>query len=126
VIQKKGKIFQHAVAKMIAQAIGLDERDVRSCIGGKTEADVQLSSEAEARYPYHTECKAHKILQIPAWLKQAKRDSVVWIDHRDGTQSCDNKVPTVVFKVHGVGDPYIVLPFHEWLYVIKENLRHEQ
>ncbi len=98
----KGKALQKRVAWMISQAIGLPVSDVRSCVGGKKEEDVELSQEALRRYPYHTECKNQKNLALPQWLRQAQ-------------QECGGLVPTVVFKQHGSSRLWIVLPLEHWL-----------
>lgn len=101
--KRKGKQFEKKIAELIAETIKLGERDVTSSRGGCTEPDIYLSEEAVRRYPYHTECKNQKTVRLPLWIRQAEKE-------------CPSKlVPTVVFKLHGSGKQYIVLPFTEWL-----------
>jgi hypothetical protein len=101
--KRKGKNFEKLVAERIREAIKLGERDVAASRGGCTEPDIYLSEEAAKRYPYHTECKNQKTLRIPGWVKQSTNETP------------KGQTPTVVFKLHGSGQLYILLPFDEWL-----------
>lgn len=102
----KGKVFQKAIARVIARRLGLDEGDVRTCLGGVTEADVQMSAEARRRYPFHTECKNYGRWQashMRAWLEQAAGEAPAGM------------TPTVVFKFNRDAEPYVALRLSDFL-----------
>lgn len=106
--QRKGKKFQKEVAADIRRILGFSETDCWSNHGGKTEPDIQLSDQAKCFFPYHLECKDHRKLQMPAWLRQAEEEAA------------PRMTPTVVFKIHNKSKKWIVLPLEDFLCLGKE------
>lgn len=111
--KEKGRSFEKAVAEDIREALDLEETDVTHCRGGKTEPDVQLSCRARELYPFHTECKNQKTLRIPAWWRQSKDEA-------------GKLKPTLVFKIHGSSQKYIMLKLEDWLKEVVKALDGDQ
>ena len=105
----KGKLFQKQVVKLISDTLGLSQEDLHSCVGGKTEADIQLSTAARKKFPFHVECKNQKTLHLGKWIKQSESES-------------SPQESLVVFKFHRNSTPYVVLRFEEFLKIwLKKN-----
>lgn len=103
--KQKGKQFEKSVAQAIAATFGLELSDVYNARSGKKEADIQLSAAAKDVFPFHVECKNHKTLAIPAWLRQAESD-------------CPGDMyPALVFKQHGSSKKYAVIDFDLFLHL---------
>jgi len=108
--KRKGKEWEKAVAQLVAGWLGLDEADVVRARSGKDECDIGLSAEARRRLPVWLECKNHKTLSIPAWLRQAQE--AVERSIKRGEPPTE---PMVVFKQHGNTTPYVVMRLEHYL-----------
>jgi hypothetical protein len=114
--RQKGKEFQKAVTKLICNVLSIPEQDVHSCVGGITEEDIQMSSVAKAKFPFHIECKNTRKTSPREWITQAEKEA-------------GSLTPLVVFKLHYNSTPYVMLRFEEFLNIwkdyaqLKEDLR---
>ena len=106
----KGKAWEKEVAGMISEVIGLPLEDVQNARSGIKESDIQLSSEARRRFPYHIECKDWKKAELRQWVNQMERDLKI---HRD--RGTHYKAGLVVFKLFGDRTPYALLRFDHLL-----------
>lgn len=116
----KGKLLEKRVAERISDWIGLPTSDIVRARSGVDEADIGLSLEATKRFPYTVECKNHKTLAIPAWLRQM--DEYAARARKRG----ESPGPGVlVFKQHGAGKLYAVIDFELFLELATEHLVKE-
>jgi hypothetical protein len=111
--KQKGKAFEKAVAEAVAEWLGLPIEDVTRARSGKDECDIGLSREALEKFPYWIECKNHKTLSIPSWLKQAN-EAVKRLNTK--------QTPIIVFKQHGDGTMYVCLDFFTFMKLSTESL----
>lgn len=112
----KGKAWEREIAAQIAEAISLPIEDVYNARSGKKECDIQLSTEARNRFPHHVECKNHKTLAIPQWIRQMEND--IKVLQKAGTP---HGVGIVVFKQHGDRTPYAVVRFDHLLRLLTKG-----
>lgn len=103
---KKGKDLQKYTAHALAFITGLTTEDFYSARGGTKERDIHLSKAARELWPYHTECKNHRKLQMAQFLKQAESDAKL-----EGL----GFTPVLVFKRHGQCEPYLALSLIDFL-----------
>jgi len=108
--KRKGRQFEYEIAERIAVALGLPKEDVRPSIAGASGMDIQLSNRAIKAFPYWVECKNHKTLKIPAWVRQAET----------GASKETTLQPVVVFKLHRGRKQYVVMELDHFLGLVKE------
>lgn len=72
-------------------------------VGGR---DIVLHHSLRERYPFYTECKNAKSLNVPAWIRQAEEGVA-----KEGS----GDVPIVVFKLAGNSKKYVIVPFDHFL-----------
>lgn len=113
----KGKAFEKAVAEAVADWLGLTVDDIIRARSGKDECDIGLSAEARRRFDYWLECKNHKTLKIPEWIRQA-RDAAA----RAKKRGEGHGTPVIVFKTHGDGTPYVVIDFFSFMELATRHL----
>lgn len=104
----KGRGFEKSVAEDIREALGAHPEDVKrtpAAVGGR---DILLHHALRPRYPYSTECKNTKTLNVPAWIKQAEETA--------GKEGLGLE-PLVVFKLAGNGKKYAIVEFEHYLKV---------
>lgn len=106
----KGKLFQKSIVQLVSKILNIPEEDLHSCVGGKTEPDVKMSTFAQRIFPFHIECKNQKTLHLKSWIKQSEEESA-------------DKTSLVVFKFHGNSTPYVAMRFEEFLEVWKEKTK---
>jgi hypothetical protein len=87
--KSKGKRYEKAIAEAIAKALDAPESDVVRTRSGMGDADIELSENLKARFPFHIECKDHKSLHLPDWIRQAE-EAAERLGH--------GMTPIVVFK----------------------------
>jgi hypothetical protein len=109
--KRKGRQFEYEIAERIAVALGLPREDVRPSIAGASGKDIQLSNRAIRAFPYWVECKNHKIVKIPAWVRQAE----------EGASKESTLQPVVVFKLHRGRKRYVVMELDHFLGLVKET-----
>jgi len=114
---RKGTEFQNRIARMLAFVTGLTEEDFIGCKGGKKERDILLSRAARSRWPIHTECKNHKTLAMPSWIRQAQEDTAL-----EGL----DLAPAVVFKIHGSSEPYVTMSLIDFFGMVFGPLTESQ
>lgn len=103
----RGRNLQKEVVRIILEAFPeLDESDVRSTSMGKSGEDVQLSSSAQSRFNFATECKNVEKLNIWEAIKQSEDPK------RKG-------IPLLVFK-RNRSDIYACLKFETLVKLVKE------
>lgn len=108
----RGASFEKHVSEAIATWIELGVDDVARARGGRGAIDVRLSSEARKRYPFWTECKNHKTLSLPAWIRQAEAAS-----------AGSGLTPIIVYRIWS-GKPgeaakeYVTIEFTEFMKLV--------
>jgi hypothetical protein len=113
----RGRRFEKSTAEDIRAALNAHPEDVklvstsRWAGGGK---DIIVHHALRARWPLHVECKDHKTLAVPAWIKQAEEAAV---KENAGLE------PIVVFKLAGNGKKYVIVAFD---YFLKEVVRERE
>ncbi len=115
--QKKGKGFQHAVARCLAYITGLTFEDFVSNHGGKSgEVDIYRSREARRRWPFRTETKNCKALSLPEWIRKLDADAM-----EDGC----SEPGIIVYKLFRTSRVRVDLDFEEFLNVMYGPLSYE-
>lgn len=79
----KGRKLQQWMARKIAELIGMEygkDCPVESRPMGQTGVDVRLEKEALKRFPFSVECKAQENWSIPAWIEQARGNTLPGTD----------------------------------------------
>jgi len=79
----KGRNLQKWVAQKISDLLGIPcgkDELIESREMGQCGTDIKLYGEAKERFNYSIECKAQESLSIPAWIKQAKENTVKGTD----------------------------------------------
>lgn len=75
----KGREFQQYIGKKISEVTGLlfgADEDIASREMGQPGTDIRLSRKAREAFPYSVECKRQETLSIPAWIEQAKKNTL--------------------------------------------------
>ena len=71
----KGRRFQQEIAAMICGALDLPDADVISRPMGSPGADIILSTAAQVRFPFATECKRAEKWELHRWWQQAQNNA---------------------------------------------------
>ncbi|MCB0194138.1 MAG: hypothetical protein KDJ65_19460 [Anaerolineae bacterium] len=104
----KARRLQNAVAALIRRRFGLAARDVRPASMGAHGADVQLSADAAARFPFAVECKNTERLNVWEALAQAEANA-------------DGLTPLLVFK-RNRSKTYVTLEFEQFLELLEQKV----
>lgn len=108
----RGRGFEKSTAEDIREALGAHPEDVKrtpAAIGGK---DIILHHALRARFPYACECKNTRVLNVPAWIRQA--EAAV---EKEGA----GLEPIVIFKLPGNAKKYVIVEFAHFLKVTIEH-----
>jgi hypothetical protein len=73
--RQKGKVYQKYICTVLARRFGLPPEELYSAMAGVTGSDATLSREARKHWPFSTEVKNCRVLNIRAWIEQAERDA---------------------------------------------------
>lgn len=116
--KRKGKRFEKTVADETADWLGVTsgitaDDDVQRTRSGGDDCDVGLSEEVQLVFPYWLECKDHKTLAIPAWIKQVKEAQ---------KRNKDTREPVIVFKQYGDGQKYAIVRFECFMELATRHL----
>jgi hypothetical protein len=102
----RGASFEKSVAEAIGAWINMPPSDVFRTRTRAHGVDIGLSAGAKELFPFSPECKDHKTLHIPEWIKQAKMNEV------------DGLPFLLIFKQHRSGQKYVVLEFEAFMQLV--------
>lgn len=114
----RGARFEKLMAETIAAWIDMPVSDVLRTRTGAFAADVGFSEEAAKRFPFHVECKDHRTLHIPDWIRQV--EAAV-------EQKGNNLTPIVIFRhllQRGAGEKarhHVVIDFDSFMKLVTKN-----
>jgi hypothetical protein len=106
------------VAERIREWTGLSEDDVTHSRAAYSGEDIILSAKARKLMDIWVECKNHKTLSIPEWLRQMAAGQK--------RNNREDAKPVLVFKQHGDGTMICVIPFDDYLELLTEKLNWER
>lgn len=121
--QRKGKAWQHAVAKTISYVTAptqyeLGTNGATSNHGGiHGEEDILLSPDTQDKFPFFVECKNTKKLQIPAWWAELCGDI---------TKKKCNNAGIIVSRLYGTSKALVTLDFMVFLEILFPDLTEGQ
>jgi hypothetical protein len=113
----KGRAFEKSVAARIAEWLGMTEDDVRSVAASVGGEDVELTERARRLFNYYVECKNHRNLKLPEWIRQARAGAA---------KANKGAIPIVVFKQHGDGTPYVTIELDFFLELATRHLNYQE
>ena len=104
----KGRAFEKAVAELIATKLDLPLMfSARGSGGRRSGHKARL---AKQKFNYSVECKNHKALHLPEWIRQAEKEAAKQL------------IPALaVFKQHGDSTPYVALRFDFFLITVESG-----
>lgn len=109
--KQKARRLQNAVAAAIRRRFGLAASDVQPAPMGAPGADVRLSADAAARFPFSVECKNVERLNVWDALEQAERNA-------------EGLTPILIFR-RNRSKTYCVIEFEQFLEALDESQQLE-
>lgn len=70
--KNKGRVFQQEVRKMLIDALGINEQDIKNTSSGCGGEDLQLAKAARDIFPFQIECKSLASIAVYKYYEQCK------------------------------------------------------
>lgn len=112
----KGANFERLIAKKFQDRYGVELKRTPQSGGFAKKSDRAddyrgdiTIVDTKRRLLLHIECKAHKTLAMPKWLKQAENDCP------------EGRTPVVINHEHGTSNDYITLSYLDFMGMIKKS-----
>jgi len=112
----KGRRLQQYIANKLSELTGIkwgSEELIRSREGGQSGTDVVLIGKALEILPISIECKNQEKFNIPAWIKQSKKNQT------DGTD-------WVLICKRNHEDPVVVISDEYYFRLLKNTIKTEE
>lgn len=114
----KGARFERLIAETLAEWLDLPPSDIFRTRTGSDKEDIGLSQEAARRFPFSVECKHHKSLKLPEWLKQAETNA-----------KKVGRTPLVIFRQSRAAGSesrdYVVIPLFDFMELVTRERNRE-
>lgn len=107
----KGRALEKRVAEEVRAWTNLSEDDIKLSRASYSGIDLEMSEKAKRAWSWGPECKNHKSLKVPAWIKQAEENAGLY-----------GLKPVIVFKQHGDGTLYVIIRFEHFMELSTNHL----
>ena len=114
--KRKGGNYERKIAKLFQDRYGVELKRTpqsggfakKSSLADDYRGDITIV-DPKNYLKLHIECKDHKTLSLPAWIRQAKEDCP------------ENRIPIVIFHQHQSSEDFVCLNLKDFFSIVEKD-----